>query len=141
MALRKKRPALIIAIDGDGTIWENKYPGFGKVFFLARIIIPWMAFRGHNLILWTCRNDNTGDLKPAMNFLRDNKLYHYFTKCNESAPDVLQAYPGDPRKVGADVYFDDKGFFPGWFWVPFIIIWLEFKYQEGGNLVNPKMKE
>jgi hypothetical protein len=135
------RPKLYIAIDADGTIWRNKWPGFGKFRFMAKWCIRWMYYRGHENILWTCRQPATGDIKPALEFLASNLLLHYFGAVNNNAQELIDLYNGgNTRKVGADLYLDDKAFFPGWIFVPIVILWLEWKYRNGGNVCNPRKR-
>ena len=46
---------MIIAIDFDGTICQNEYPEIGDPMPLAIWSIKKLKKRGHDLILWTCR--------------------------------------------------------------------------------------
>jgi hypothetical protein len=133
------RPKLYIAIDADGTIWHNKWPGFGKYRFMVKYCLRWLWLRNHVLILWTCRQDATNDLLPALDHLHEDCLHYYFDEFNNNTKELIDLYNGgDTRKIGADLYLDDKAFFPGWFWVPMIILWLEFKYRNGGSICTPQ---
>jgi hypothetical protein len=117
---------MIIAVDFDGTIVKSQWPNIGKPRFGALNCLRWLKSRGHKLILWTCR-DHTGgdDLQQAMDWLSDKGIeFDYFNE-NDEAKRTL--YRNDTRKIGADWYIDDKAGFIGWWSIPLIVWWLEFK--------------
>jgi hypothetical protein len=122
---------LILAIDADGTIWRNKYPKVGQFRFGARFWLRWLRKRGHILILNTCRECSQTGLDnhecPFCNaqwVLKDNGLdFDYY---NENCRELIEKY-SDTRKIGADWYFDDKAGFLGWWTVPIIVLWLEWR--------------
>ncbi len=103
---------MIIAVDFDGTIVQDKYPEIGLMQPYARRVINALFDSGHYIIIWTCRN---GDLAlEAVNYLLEKKVL--FNRFNDHEPHNNRQYPGDTRKVYADVYIDDRNFggFPGW---------------------------
>ena len=103
---------LIIAIDFDGTIVEDKYPAIGAMQPKAQSVIKSLKDRGDYIIIWTCR---TGDhLLQAINWLVRHNIP--FDAVNSHNPDNLADFGGSPTKVYADHYIDDKGLggFPGW---------------------------
>lgn len=114
---------MVIAIDCDGTIVKNKWPEIGKLRFLAKPVIKWLQKRGHELILFTCRE---GDyLDNAYFFLKANGIeFKYY---NENTRERIREYGGDCRKISADLYLDDKAFFPGWWVVPLVVLWMEWR--------------
>jgi hypothetical protein len=122
---------LVISVDFDGTIVKSKYPEIGKLRWLAKPVLRWLKQQGHILILNTCRQDKAlcncfeGDraLTEARMFLHDNGID--FDYCNHNARHLIDQY-GDCRKIGADLYLDDKAFFPGWWIVPLVVLWMEF---------------
>lgn len=137
---------LVIAVDFDGTIVKDRYPEIGNFRFGARTVLKWLKQRGHILILNTCRecycdlvtareldwyptHEGGCTLNEAKDFLWSNGIHFDYT--NRNAKHLIEQY-GDCRKIGADLYLDDKGFFPGWIWVPVVVLWLEFK-NRGGN--------
>lgn len=68
---------------------------------------------GYQFILWTCRTGKK--LAEAVNFCASNGIR--FDAINKSLRYRIVAYNGsDPRKVGADIYIDDRGLMvlPGW---------------------------
>ena len=104
---------MIIAIDFDGTICRNKYPEIGDPMPLAIESIKELKERGHDLILWTCRQ---GDLlDDAVRWCEEHGIP--FDLVNEHEPNNLKAFDGVAgNKVFADIYIDDRnlGGFPGW---------------------------
>lgn len=92
---------MIIAIDFDGTLVENKFPEIGEdrehSFYFLKI---WQQ-QGHKLILWTCR---TGiRLDEAVNYCRLKGIE--FDAVNENVPDLLFE---TSSKIYADWYIDDR---------------------------------
>ena len=118
---------IVIAIDCDGTIVKNKWPGIGKIRFLAKPVIKWLQKRGHELILFTCREGEY--LDHAYFFLKAHGIE--FKYCNENTKERIAEYGGDCRKISADLYLDDKAFFPGWWIVPLVAIWMEWRGKHG----------
>lgn len=102
---------MIISIDFDGVIVEDKYPNIGKIKEGAKEVINEL-YQNNLLILNTCRTNH--HLQEAKSFLIHNNIpFHHI---NENAPTLIAKYGGDTRKISADVYIDDKnlGGFPGW---------------------------
>ena len=104
---------MIIAIDFDGTICQNEYPDIGDPMPLAIESIKKLKERGHDLILWTCRQ---GDLLDnAVRWCEEHGIP--FDLVNEHEPNNLKAFDGVAgNKVFANIYIDDRnlGGFPGW---------------------------
>lgn len=104
---------MIIAIDFDGTICRNEYPEIGDPMPLAIESIKELKERGHDLILWTCRQ---GDLLDnAVRWCEEHGIP--FDLVNEHEPNNLRAFGGVAgNKVFANIYIDDRnlGGFPGW---------------------------
>lgn len=104
---------MIIAIDFDGTICQNKYPEIGDPMPLAIESIKELKKRGHDLILWTCRQGE--QLYNAVKWCKEHGIP--FDLVNEHEPNNLRAFGGVAgNKVFADIYIDDRnlGGFPGW---------------------------
>jgi len=101
-----------IAVDFDGTIVEDRYPGIGPLVPQAAEILTRFHAAGGRIILWTCRTGT--DLLAAMRFLKQNNIP--IDKINSQFEDALAAfqdsYPHvaevDGRKVAADMYIDDR---------------------------------
>jgi len=106
------RKSLLIAVDFDGTVVEDKYPGVGKAKPFAIETLKMLQNDGHRLILWTYRHGSK--LKDAVRFMEDNGVPPYAV--NRSYPEE-EAHPSDvSRKIHADLFIDDRNYggFPGW---------------------------
>jgi len=102
---------MIIAIDFDGTIVENKYPKIGTLRKGAKAVINRLYDSGHFIIIYTCRGGQQGN--EAYQFLKQKRIK--FHKFNENAPyEMIKFVPS--AKIFADVYIDDKnlGGIPEW---------------------------
>lgn len=100
-----------IAVDFDGTIVENKYPGIGKPKLFAFETLRELQKQGHNLILWTYRSGSK--LDEAVAFCKEHGVEFYAV--NKNFPEE-QEDGRMSRKIAADIYIDDRniGGFPGW---------------------------
>ena len=94
----------ILAIDFDGTLFEDEYPKIGapKRMIIARALIR--QKQGAKLILWTCRVDKR--LEEAIEACKPYGLI--FDAINENLPETIKLFGGDPRKIFADEYWDDR---------------------------------
>lgn len=102
---------LTIAVDFDGTIVENKYPGIGKPVLFAFETLKKLQEEGHQLILWTYRSGR--ELEEAVNFCKSKGLEFYAV--NKSYPEEI--YENSlSRKIQADIFIDDRniGGLKGW---------------------------
>jgi hypothetical protein len=100
-----------IAVDFDGTIVENKYPGIGKPMLFAFETLKQLEKKGHQLILWTYRSG--ARLDEAVAFCREQGIEFYAV--NKNFPEEKED-ERISRKIAADIYIDDRnlGGFPGW---------------------------
>lgn len=106
------RQSLLIAVDFDGTIVDDKYPAIGKPKPFAFETLKMLVSDGHRLILWTYRHGSK--LEEAVAFLKENGVEIYAV--NRSYPEEA-SHPSDvSRKIHADLFIDDRNFggFPGW---------------------------
>ena len=99
---RKRAP--IIAVDFDGTLCENEWPGIGKTKWATVQALIAARAAGARLILWTNRVGPR--LAEAVEWCRQRELE--FDAVNENLPEVLAAFVTDCRKVYADIYLDDR---------------------------------
>ena len=90
---------MIIAVDYDGTIYKA-----GKVNTQLLARLRDAQRQGNIVILWTCREGNS--LAEAIDTLRKNGFVP--TLVNQNAPAVVRMLGGNPRKIYADIYIDDK---------------------------------
>lgn len=94
----------IIAVDFDGVLCVSKWPKIGEP---NRALIDQLNEEqkaGAVIILWTCREGRL--LKDAVKWLKEQGL-----KCNyvnRNAPERIRMYKSDCRKIGADIYIDDR---------------------------------
>jgi len=103
---------MIIAIDFDGTIVQNKYPEIGMLQPYSVKVIN-KLYDEHYIIIWTSRSGDM--LLNAINFLLEKGIK--FHRVNASNPQNIEIYGGqDTRKIFANTYIDDRnlGGFPGW---------------------------
>lgn len=103
--------ALIIAVDFDGTIVEDGYPGIGAPRLFAFETLKRLQNDGHRLILWTYRHGKK--LDEAVVFCQENGIEFYAV--NRSFPEELNA-DDVSRKIHADLFIDDRniGGILGW---------------------------
>jgi len=96
------------AVDFDGTLCDNRWPQIGDPHAEMIQILKLAQASGVQLILWTCRE---GDLlRQAVDWCAGQGLI--FAAVNDNLPDRVASYEHNPRKVGADLYIDDRAF-PG----------------------------
>lgn len=102
---------LTIAVDFDGTIVENRYPGIGKPILFAFETLKKLQEEGHHLILWTYRSGIK--LEEAVKFCKDKGLKFYAV--NKSYPEEIFE-ESLSRKIQADIFIDDRniGGLIGW---------------------------
>ena len=100
-----------IAVDFDGTIVEDEYPGIGKPKLFAFETLKKLQEKGHRLILWTYRNGK--HLEDAVTFCEKHGITFYAV--NKSFPEE-SFDPKYSRKINADYFIDDRniGGLVGW---------------------------
>jgi hypothetical protein len=102
------RKPLVIAVDFDGTLCEDAWPCIGAP---KRAMIRLMIERqrmGDKIVLWTCREDESLDF--AVQWCTSYGLY--FDAANANLPEEQEKWQSNPRKIGADIYIDDKALNP-----------------------------
>ena len=94
----------IIAIDFDGTLFEDDYPNIGAPIrgIIARA--KQEQANGAKLILWTLREGEL--LEKAITACKRVGLV--FDSINGSLPEEITLWGHDPRKVAATEYWDDR---------------------------------
>lgn len=103
--------SLLIAVDFDGTIVENKYPKIGEPTIFAFETLKKLQEKGHRLILWTYRYGK--ELDEAVQFCEKHGIVFYAV--NQSFPE--EEYDSKvSRKINADLFIDDRniGGLVGW---------------------------
>lgn len=95
---------MLIAVDFDGTIVENKYPEIGDPIPGAiQTLQAWKA-RGHTIIINSCRSGVHQAQMEAW-LIRNHVAHDYI---NRNAPERIAQYGCDCRKISADIYIDDR---------------------------------
>ena len=94
----------VIACDFDGTIAKTNYPDILELIPEAQIYLRKWRHAGHRIILWTCREGIY--LDQAVEFCRNQGIL--FHAVNENLPEMIEQFQNDSRKIGADIYIDDK---------------------------------
>lgn len=95
---------MIIAVDFDGTIVEDRYPDIGKEKRFAFRALKALQNDGHLLILWTYRSGK--ELEEAVEFCRKNGIEFYAV--NRSYPEEELDEHRMSRKIHADIFVDDR---------------------------------
>jgi hypothetical protein len=129
-----------IAVDFDGTIVDDAYPGIGKAKIFAFETLKRLQAEGYRLILWTYRHGQT--LDEAVEFCKKNGVEFY--AINSSFEGEVFDSESQSRKLDADWFIDDRnlGGFPGWGEIYNIIQErIEFRVEGKEVLAYSKLKK
>ena len=91
---------MIIAIDFDGTVVDNRFPQIGPDAPLAVATLKKLVNEGHKLILFTMRSGKP--LGEALEWFKEKGIYLWGAQYN---PD--QAKWSQSNKCYAEIYIDD----------------------------------
>lgn len=94
----------IIAVDFDGTLCENEWPGIGGANLKLIVYLKQQRKQGAKIILWSCRSEE--DLAKAVDWCYWAGLE--FDAVNENLPEIIELFGRDTRKIFADEYIDDR---------------------------------
>ena len=102
-----------IAIDFDGTLFEEipSWPAYGAPIWKTIHRALEEQRNGAELILWTMREGKA--LELAIHACKSVGLT--FDAINDNCEDWKEHYHNNPRKVGANEYWDNNGFNPSGF--------------------------
>ena len=95
---------MIIAVDFDGVIVEDKFPDIGEPDTRLVDLLNMAYNQGHSVILWTSRVDDK--LETAVETCK--RIGLSLTAVNNGDPNNLSQYGTNPRKIYADIYLDDR---------------------------------
>jgi len=95
---------IIIAVDFDGTLVENKWPTIGCRKPKARRAVIFAQTKGAKLILHTCRTGR--ELAKAILWCESIDIT--FDTVNANIPSAIARFGGDSVKPFADYHFDDS---------------------------------
>lgn len=103
---------MIIAVDFDGTIVEDRYPEIGREIPFATDTLRMLAEKRHRLILWTVREGKC--LDEALEWCKERGVEFYAV--NRDFPEEKGIHDTFSRKIKADVFIDDRnvGGIPDW---------------------------
>ena len=104
---------MVIAVDFDGTIVENRYPEIGHERPFATETLRMLAKDKHQLILWSCREGKL--LDDAVAWCRERGVE--FWAVNKDYPEEEETKNSYfSRKIKADMFIDDRqvGGLPDW---------------------------
>lgn len=104
---------MMIAIDFDGTIVENRYPDIGPERPFAIETLKLLQQDRHLLVLWTCREGQL--LDDALQWCQERGVVFYAV--NRDYPEeTTDNNPHFTRKLKADLFIDDRnlGGLPDW---------------------------
>ncbi len=104
---------MIIAVDFDGTIVENKYPEIGKERLFATDTLKMLIKERHQLVLWSCREGKL--LDDAINWCKDRGVEFWAINRDYPEEDITKNRHFS-RKIKADLFIDDRqvGGLPDW---------------------------
>ena len=112
----------VVAVDFDGTLCEVAFPDIGEPKATIINYVKFLKSEGWAIILWTNRE---GDLlEDAIKWCHSQGLY--FDTVNQNLLERTEYYGNDCRKIGADLYIDDKSIHPSE--VEKFVNWLENIY-------------
>ena len=94
----------IIAVDCDGTLFENKWPDLGEANTVLIEHLIKEQRDGAKIILWTCRCGEM--LTNAVLACLEQGLK--FDAVNENIPEIIRDFGSDTRKIFANEYIDDR---------------------------------
>ncbi|MGB1210319.1 hypothetical protein CLV86_0796 [Lacinutrix venerupis] len=120
---------LIIAVDFDGTIVEDAYPGIGDERLFAFDTLKRLQADGHRLILWTYRHGKK--LDEAVNFCKANGIEFYAINRSFPEEDILE---NASRKIHADLFIDDRN-------IGGVLGWGEIYQMLTNEAPKPKQKK
>ena len=106
--MTEKKKCGIMAIDFDGTLCEDAFPGIGQPNWPLILYLKEKQREGSKLILWTCRAGEA--LEKAVSWCKDQDLT--FDAVNDNLPEVIELYGNNSRKITCDYYIDDKAVLP-----------------------------
>lgn len=104
--LRPKLEGKVIAVDFDNTIAKTRYPEIVEPIPETIDFLRKAKENGAKIILWTCREGMV--LEDAVQWC---KMYNVpIDRVNQNEPSRSEYWGNDSRKIGADLYIDDKSF-------------------------------
>lgn len=104
--IKNEQPKKVVAVDFDGTIAKTEYPRIISPIYETIELLNKLKEKGATIILWTCREGK--ELEEAVEWCRRNNVP--IDLVNENDSSRTKFWGNDSRKIGADLYIDDKSF-------------------------------
>lgn len=98
----------VVAVDFDGTLCDVAFPDIGWPKPAVIGYVKYLKSVGWAVILWTNREGKL--LEDAIKWCHDQGLY--FDAVNQNLQERTDYFGNDCRKIGADLYIDDKSIHP-----------------------------
>ena len=98
---------MVYAVDFDGTLCVDAYPGIGPPRFDIINFVKNRRSCGDKVILWTCRSGR--ELGHAVEWCVAHGLS--FDAVNDNLPENIALHNNNSRKISADFYIDDRNFY------------------------------
>lgn len=95
---------IVIAVDFDNTLAKTEYPKIIEPIPETINFIRKAKAKGAEIILYTCREGK--ELNEALEWCQQNNVP--IDRANENSPTRVKHWGNDCRKIGADLYLDDK---------------------------------
>lgn len=95
---------MTIAVDFDGTIVTDRYPGIGNEIPFAVETLKLLQQEHHRLILWSVREGKL--LDEAVAWCKERGVEFYAV--NKEYPEQKLQDDGFSRKLKADLFIDDR---------------------------------
>ncbi|MDD5861113.1 MAG: hypothetical protein PUD15_00930 [Prevotella sp.] len=113
---------MVIAVDFDGTIVENRYPEIGEERPFATETLKMLQRHHHQLILWTCREGKL--LDEAIQWCHERGVDFWAVNRDYPEENGTQNNNNFSRKIKADLFIDDRnvGGLPDWGEIYHIIV-------------------
>lgn len=96
----------VVAVDFDNTIAKTKFPVIIEPIWETIELILQLKQKGATIVLWTCREGDC--LNDALSWCRMYGIPIDYV--NENPKSRTEYWGNDCRKIGADLYIDDKSF-------------------------------
>jgi hypothetical protein len=93
---------IVLAIDADGTIFDDRYPKIGEAKTGAIHALNTLHDAGFCIIINTCRVGKYED--DLREWLKEKNVK--YCRINENCPILIEKYGTDTRKISADLYID-----------------------------------
>ena len=104
--IKAKNSHKVVAVDFDGTIAHTDYPRIISPIPETISLLRKLKDKGATIILWTCREGE--NLEEAVKWCKENDVP--IDLVNENDKERIKIWGNNCRKIGADLYIDDKTF-------------------------------